>query len=52
MIKHFSKTIKNNLKPIINESELINIGIDPKCRPETISVEQFVNITNFLDAKS
>jgi 16S rRNA (adenine1518-N6/adenine1519-N6)-dimethyltransferase len=40
------KTIKNNLKTIISEEQLIEAGIDPKARPETLSVEDYVNLTN------
>lgn len=40
------KTIKNNLKKIISEELLIETGIDPKARPETLSVEDYVNLTN------
>ncbi len=40
------KTIKNNLKKIITEQQLIDVGIDPKTRPETLSVEDYINLTN------
>ena len=40
------KTIKNNLKKIISEQQLIDLGIDPKARPETLTVEDYVNLTN------
>lgn len=40
------KTIKNNLKTIISEEQLIEAGIDPKARPETLTVEDYVNLTN------
>ncbi|MCF6318089.1 MAG: 16S rRNA (adenine(1518)-N(6)/adenine(1519)-N(6))-dimethyltransferase RsmA [Proteobacteria bacterium] len=40
------KTIKNNLKKIITEQQLIDVGIDPKARPETLSVDDYVNLTN------
>jgi 16S rRNA (adenine1518-N6/adenine1519-N6)-dimethyltransferase len=42
------KTLKNNLKPLIDEAELIQIGIDPKLRPEAITVDEYVRITNHL----
>ncbi|MCF6288638.1 MAG: 16S rRNA (adenine(1518)-N(6)/adenine(1519)-N(6))-dimethyltransferase RsmA [Proteobacteria bacterium] len=44
------KTIKNNLKNIINAEQLLNLNVDPKARPETLSVEQYVNITNWLSS--
>jgi len=40
------KTIKNNLKKIISEQQLINLNIDPKARPETLSVNDYINLTN------
>ena len=40
------KTIKNNLKKIVTEQQLIELGIDPKARPETLTVEQYIDITN------
>ena len=40
------KTIKNNLKKLISEQQLIKLNIDPKARPETLSVEDYVNLTN------
>ncbi|MFK8011173.1 MAG: 16S rRNA (adenine(1518)-N(6)/adenine(1519)-N(6))-dimethyltransferase RsmA [Marinicellaceae bacterium] len=42
------KTIKNNLKKTINEEQLIELNIDPKARPETLTVQDYVNITNSL----
>ncbi|HHL31237.1 MAG TPA: 16S rRNA (adenine(1518)-N(6)/adenine(1519)-N(6))-dimethyltransferase RsmA [Oceanospirillales bacterium] len=42
------KTIKNNLKKIVSEKQLLELGIDPKARPETLRVSQYVAITNSL----
>lgn len=42
------KTIKNNLKKIVTEQQLIDLDIDPKARPETLTVQDYVNITNSL----
>ena len=33
---------------LLNEAELIQIGIDPKLRPEAITVDEYVRITNHL----
>lgn len=41
------KTISNSLKKHINSEQLVEMGIDPKTRPEQLSIEQFVRITNF-----
>jgi 16S rRNA (adenine1518-N6/adenine1519-N6)-dimethyltransferase len=42
------KTLANNLKPLLTAHELIQLDIDPKCRPEQISVIDYVNIWIFL----
>jgi len=42
------KTIKNNLKKTVTEQQLIDLNIDPKARPETLTVKDYVNITNML----
>ena len=42
------KTIKNNLKTIVAEQQLIDLNIDPKARPETLTVQQYIAITNML----
>ena len=43
------KTLRNTLKKMIDASELIALDIDPTARAETLSVEQFVNISNRLN---
>ena len=40
------KTIKNNLKKIITQKEIKNLNIDPSLRPEDISTDDFVRISN------
>jgi len=42
------KTIKNNLKKIMTEQQLLDLGIDPKARPETLNVQDYVSLTNSL----
>jgi len=42
------KTLRNALKSYLDEAQLIELNIDPKVRPETLSLEQFVRITNYL----
>jgi len=43
------KTIKNNLKKIVNFSDqiLINCKINPKKRPEELDFNDFINLSNF-----
>lgn len=40
------KTLRNCLKHIASSEELISLDIDPNARPETLSVEEFVRISN------
>ncbi|MEE9310528.1 MAG: 16S rRNA (adenine(1518)-N(6)/adenine(1519)-N(6))-dimethyltransferase RsmA [Cocleimonas sp.] len=42
------KTLRNNLKKIISAEQIENIGIDPSHRAETLSVEDFVKLSNLL----
>ncbi len=42
------KTLQNALKKIILTESLSKIDIDPKKRPEQITIEQYVKISNFL----
>lgn len=40
------KTLRNTLKKLIDADQLITLGIDPTQRAETLSVSQFVAISN------
>lgn len=40
------KTLRNNLKDLIDTSELETLGIDPGCRAETLELTQFIDIAN------
>lgn len=42
------KTISNSLKDIIKTKELESLGIDSKQRAECLSLEQFINIHDYL----
>lgn len=42
------KTLRNNLKGLINEQELEALEIDPSRRPETLTIDEFVKIGNSL----
>lgn len=42
------KTLQNSLKGVIEGSTITALGIDPKRRPETLSVEEFVKLSNAL----
>ena len=43
---HRRKTISNALKGHVTQEQLTALGIDPKARPENLSIEQFITITN------
>jgi 16S rRNA (adenine1518-N6/adenine1519-N6)-dimethyltransferase len=42
------KKLSNCLKQYCTEKNLTNLGIDPGCRPEQLSVDEFVKISNFI----
>lgn len=42
------KTIRNTLKPFLNDDDFIKLAIDSKRRAETLSLGEFVAITNYL----
>ena len=51
VMKAFSqrrKVLRNCLSGLFTENQLIDLGIDPAVRPETVSVEQFVRLAREL----
>ena len=42
------KVVRNCLAGMFNEQQLIEVGIDPQCRAETIPLEQYVKLANLL----
>jgi len=42
------KTLRNNLKGIIDAETLMSLGIDPGRRPQTLRVDELVSISNHL----
>ncbi|MEH6607794.1 MAG: 16S rRNA (adenine(1518)-N(6)/adenine(1519)-N(6))-dimethyltransferase RsmA [Halioglobus sp.] len=46
------KTLRNNLKGIIDSEALESIGVDPGCRAESLELIQFINITNAVESRS
>ncbi|MDC0127143.1 16S rRNA (adenine(1518)-N(6)/adenine(1519)-N(6))-dimethyltransferase RsmA [Methylophilaceae bacterium] len=49
--QHKRKTLKNNFKGILDDSDFSILGIDPKVRAETLSIDNFINIENYLDQR-
>jgi len=43
-----SKTLRNNLKGLIDTTDLERLGIDPGTRAETLTLPQFIEITNAI----
>jgi len=46
------KTIRNNLKKLISGEQLEALGIDPGLRPENLSLENFVTISDTLSLQN
>jgi 16S rRNA (adenine1518-N6/adenine1519-N6)-dimethyltransferase len=46
------KTLRNNLKTIIDSTQLEALGIDPGARAETLDLPQFIEITNAIHAQN
>ncbi|MCC5854492.1 MAG: 16S rRNA (adenine(1518)-N(6)/adenine(1519)-N(6))-dimethyltransferase RsmA [Idiomarina sp.] len=42
------KTLRNNLKKLMNEEQIVALGLDPSVRPEVLSVSDLVRISNWL----
>ncbi|GGA67835.1 ribosomal RNA small subunit methyltransferase A [Neiella marina] len=42
------KTLRNSLKRQVTAATLESLGIDPSVRPEQVSIEQFVAISNYV----
>lgn len=42
------KTLRNNLKSLLNDADFAQLQIDPQLRPENLDVAQFVSIANHL----
>jgi len=45
------KTIRNSLKDCLSEEEITGLGLDPKCRAETLSLTDFATIANAVSSK-
>ena len=50
--RHRRKTIKNNLITLASESQLYAAGIKPTQRPQEISIQQFIELSNILYAST
>lgn len=40
------KTLRNNLKKHLSDEQIKSLGIDPGCRSETLSLEDFIQLAN------
>jgi len=43
------KTLRNNFKGVLTSEDLQNLGIDPKARAESLTIEQFKTLAGMLD---
>jgi 16S rRNA (adenine1518-N6/adenine1519-N6)-dimethyltransferase len=54
VLKAFSqrrKVLRNSVAGMFTENELIDTGVDPQARPETVSLKQFVALANRLSGR-
>lgn len=42
---HRRKTLRNNLKILLDPQQMLSVDIDPNARPETLSPQQFITLT-------
>lgn len=42
------KTLRNNLKALLSDEDLERLAIDPSCRAETLTLDQFVALASLL----
>lgn len=42
------KTLRNNLSGLVDAKRLVDVGIDPQLRPQQLSVEDYITISNLL----
>ncbi|MDD5057037.1 MAG: 16S rRNA (adenine(1518)-N(6)/adenine(1519)-N(6))-dimethyltransferase RsmA [Sideroxydans sp.] len=45
------KTLRNTLKPYLNESEFEQLGINAQLRAENLGVDEFASIANYLNGR-
>lgn len=45
------KTLRNNLKSLLTEKEIESLDIDPTARAETLSLPEFIKLSNILNTK-
>ena len=46
------KTVRNALRKLLKENELIELGINPSWRPENLTPEQFMVCASFIEEKT
>lgn len=44
---HRRKTLRNTLKGMLDEKQMVSIGIDPELRAEKLSISQFAALSNY-----
>ncbi len=46
------KTIRNSLRKIVDEKDLVAVGIDPGSRPETVAISAYTELSNRLAVRT
>ncbi len=46
------KTLRNNLRTLLDEDTLISLEIDPGLRPERLTLAEFVRISDHLSSSN
>ena len=44
------KTLRNALRTQVSAEQLVGLGLDPQARPETLSLADYVRLTDFIDS--
>jgi 16S rRNA (adenine1518-N6/adenine1519-N6)-dimethyltransferase len=44
------KTLRNNLKPLLDSAAIEALGIDPGRRPETLSLQEFAALADVISS--
>ena len=45
------KTLRNSLRSLFGEDELLRAGVDPGLRAEQVGLEQFIALADLLDER-
>jgi len=46
------KTLRNALRSLLDDAEMLDLGIDPRMRPETLAIGDYVKLANYVARRS